>query len=425
MIWMHNYPKDGTIHHNYTDSLCGSNHGPAIGISGGEIWDDVLEAVKDKYHIVTGGGRTVSAAGGWLQGGGLSFSSREYGIGVDQVLNFRVVLANGTAVDANSCTNGDLFWSLRGGGGGTYGVVTHVMYKLHPLTDIVQVDFFYGGFDNGPFLAVIQAIDAWFDFWIEKSPNLDSRWSGFWSAAGAHLLFSGSEDDAMSTFVDEFRDWYDGLDKTGWKEGQFGARPPSVKVHKSWYDYKGGSEAAGNPDSTDQTGDAYDGVQEMAARLMPRSKVVSNPKEVKELLWSIVESMSPINYFLGGKINDVGEDETSVHPAVRNSVWSIFTTDPIASQRVREFIPNSETGICEFFKYSNEKVNIHRIHCLFDSSIDLLFHHHTLSSTKQVTITTIALNQIGGMHLGARTMKGLVQLRRNTTPITHSTVGIV
>lgn len=349
MIWMHNFPKDGSINHNYTDT-CGTNHGPAIAIAGGEVWDDVLESVKDEYHVVTGGGRTVSAAGGWLQGGGLSFSSRQYGTGVDQALHFRVVLANGTAVDANACTNEDLFFSLRGGGGGTYGVVTHVMYQLHPLTTIVTANFFYGGLDwafsNNP-VAGIVAIDSWFDFLIAKSPDLDPRWSGFWNAGGAHLVFSGSEEDAMSTLGDDFLDWYNNLDKSAWKQNVFGALPPQIDVHQSWYDYKGGADAASNPDLTDQTGDAYAGIHTMSARLIPRSKVVSSPAEVKEFLWSIVSSLGTVNYFLGGNMNNVGKDDTAVHPALRNSIWSIFTLDPIDSQRVRNFVPNNETGICE------------------------------------------------------------------------------
>jgi len=349
MIWMHNYPKDGTINHNYVDS-CGTNHGPVVGISGGEIWDDVLEAVKDSYHIVTGGARTVSAAGGWLMGGGLSFSSREYGIGVDQVVNFRLVLANGTAVDANACTNQDLFWALRGGGGGTFGVVTHVQYKLHPLTTIVEVNFWYGGYDwaeKNEYDALITAIDTWFEFWIEKSVNLDSRWSGFFNIFGAHLLFAGSEDDARTTFIDDFNRWYwNDLDKSGWREGYFGALPPEVKVHSSWYDYKGGPDAAGNPDATDATGLSYSGINTMAARLMPRSVVVERPEEVKQLLLDIAGSLGFVNYFLGGKMNDVSTNETAVHPALRKSVWSIFTHSDEHGQRVREFVSNNVTGVC-------------------------------------------------------------------------------
>jgi FAD/FMN-containing dehydrogenase len=49
--------------------------------------------------------------------------------GVDNVLQFTIVLANGSLVTANSYQHPDLFWALRGGGGGTYGVVTSASYK--------------------------------------------------------------------------------------------------------------------------------------------------------------------------------------------------------------------------------------------------------------------------------------------------------
>ena len=74
LIWMHNFPKDGLIQNKFQNS-CGDETGAVVGIGGGEVWDDVLDHVKGDYHVVTGGGRTVSAAGRWLMGGGLSFSS--------------------------------------------------------------------------------------------------------------------------------------------------------------------------------------------------------------------------------------------------------------------------------------------------------------------------------------------------------------
>jgi hypothetical protein len=64
---------------------------------------------------------SVSAAGGWLMGSCLSFSSSEYGLGVDQVVTFDLVLTNGTMVQVDGCTNPELFWALHGGGGGTFG----------------------------------------------------------------------------------------------------------------------------------------------------------------------------------------------------------------------------------------------------------------------------------------------------------------
>ena len=55
-------------------------------------------------------------------------------IGVDNVLEITIVTADGNHVVANPYCNKDLFWALRGGGGGTWGVVTSVTYKTHPST---------------------------------------------------------------------------------------------------------------------------------------------------------------------------------------------------------------------------------------------------------------------------------------------------
>ena len=55
-------------------------------------------------------------------------------IGVDNVLQITIVTADGNHIIANAYRNKDLFWALRGGGGGTWGVVTSVTYKTHPST---------------------------------------------------------------------------------------------------------------------------------------------------------------------------------------------------------------------------------------------------------------------------------------------------
>ena len=54
--------------------------------------------------------------------------------GVDNVLEIKIVTADGNHVTANAYCNKDLFWALRGGGGGTWGVVTSVTYKTYPST---------------------------------------------------------------------------------------------------------------------------------------------------------------------------------------------------------------------------------------------------------------------------------------------------
>lgn len=80
--------------------------------------------------------QTVGCLGGWAQGGGHSPASRDYGLGADQILEAEVVLANGKIVTANRCQNQDLYFAIRGGGGGTYGVVVSTVVKVYPTTSI-------------------------------------------------------------------------------------------------------------------------------------------------------------------------------------------------------------------------------------------------------------------------------------------------
>ena len=69
----------------------------------------------------------------------LSLNSRYIGTGVDNVLQFTIVLSDGSLVTANSYQHPDLFWALRGGGGGTYGVVTSASYKTYSIFPLTEV----------------------------------------------------------------------------------------------------------------------------------------------------------------------------------------------------------------------------------------------------------------------------------------------
>jgi FAD/FMN-containing dehydrogenase len=53
---------------------------------------------------------------GLLLGGGLSFLSTSYGMAADTVVEYEVVLANATIINANAKNNSDIFWALKGGG---------------------------------------------------------------------------------------------------------------------------------------------------------------------------------------------------------------------------------------------------------------------------------------------------------------------
>ncbi|KAL2069926.1 hypothetical protein VTL71DRAFT_14605 [Oculimacula yallundae] len=116
--------------------------GSAFFIGGGYVWGDVYaEANKRNVVVVGGGNPSVGCIGGWAQGGGHSPASRNYGLGADQILEAQVVLASGEIVTANACQNTDVFFAIRGGGGGTYGVVVSTVVKAYPSTPVVAQVF--------------------------------------------------------------------------------------------------------------------------------------------------------------------------------------------------------------------------------------------------------------------------------------------
>ncbi|KAI0158347.1 hypothetical protein GGR57DRAFT_510512 [Xylariaceae sp. FL1272] len=105
----------------------------AMKVAGGYMWGDVYaQAAANNVVIVGGGTTTVSSIGGWMQGGGHGPASSHFGLGADQILEAEVILANGEVVTTNACQNQDLFFAIRGGGPGTYGIVVSATLKTYP-----------------------------------------------------------------------------------------------------------------------------------------------------------------------------------------------------------------------------------------------------------------------------------------------------
>ncbi|KAI0436159.1 putative oxidoreductase [Xylaria telfairii] len=111
-----------------------TSSGPAVTIGAGVMhWELYEKGTQEGYIAIGGECPTVGAAGGFLLGGGVcSILSQTHGLAVDNVLQLEVVLANGSLVVANEIDNSDLFWALRGGGGGTFGVVTQATFRVFP-----------------------------------------------------------------------------------------------------------------------------------------------------------------------------------------------------------------------------------------------------------------------------------------------------
>ncbi|KAI0064553.1 FAD-binding domain-containing protein [Artomyces pyxidatus] len=124
---------------SFTDSFIVNkvNLGSAVTVGSGVGLHALYNASKVQGKMIVGGSAvTVSAAGGYVQGAGHSAFSPLFGLAADNALQFEVVIADGTLVTANAQSHSDLFWALRGGGAGSWGVVTAATFRTYPTFNI-------------------------------------------------------------------------------------------------------------------------------------------------------------------------------------------------------------------------------------------------------------------------------------------------
>ncbi|KAK7187413.1 hypothetical protein DPSP01_002537 [Paraphaeosphaeria sporulosa] len=109
-----------------------SYNGKAFKMGAGILgYEAVTLAAAQGLVVLSGTCPTVGAAGGYLQGGGHSALSTNFGLAADQVLEWEVATAAGKIVKASRTTNPDLYWALSGGGGGTYAVVLSATVRAY------------------------------------------------------------------------------------------------------------------------------------------------------------------------------------------------------------------------------------------------------------------------------------------------------
>jgi FAD/FMN-containing dehydrogenase len=98
----------------------------------GATWADFNHATHAFGLATTGGIVGSTGVSGLTLGGGIGYLSRKYGLSCDNLISADVVTADGKFLTASESENDDLFWALRGGGG-NFGVVTSLEYRLHPV----------------------------------------------------------------------------------------------------------------------------------------------------------------------------------------------------------------------------------------------------------------------------------------------------
>jgi FAD/FMN-containing dehydrogenase len=124
------------LHEAFVPEDCAADPVPAVTLESGCLWIDAYTAVTTQAgRYVQGGGCASVGVAGLVQGGGFGSFSKRYGLAAASLLQAEIVTADGVVRTVNACRDPDLFWALKGGGGGSFGVVTKLTVKTHELPE--------------------------------------------------------------------------------------------------------------------------------------------------------------------------------------------------------------------------------------------------------------------------------------------------
>ena len=124
-------------------------------IGAGARMIDVEAALAAHGRAVPCGSCATVGIGGLALGGGVGLASRAFGTTSDNVLSLGIVTADGRHLICSKTENPGLFWACRGGGGGNFGIVTHFVFRTHPVG---PVSYFFASW---PWSQAGEVVRAW------------------------------------------------------------------------------------------------------------------------------------------------------------------------------------------------------------------------------------------------------------------------
>ena len=179
----------------------------SIDVAGGEVTVGAGTRLVDLYDAVARRGAGIAAGScptvgitGLALGGGVGVMARQWGLTCDDLIAARIVTADAQLRDCDATEDPDLFWALRGGGGGSFGVVTSLTLRTHPARDLAL------GYVTWPASRAAAAVGGW-SAWMSAAPealwstlHLDVSPDG--PTVAVHTVFAGSDRDLNGSLDD-------------------------------------------------------------------------------------------------------------------------------------------------------------------------------------------------------------------------------
>lgn len=151
-------------------------------IGAGARLGPIATALAAAGRVLPAGSCETVGIAGLALGGGVGLVDRKYGLTCDHLEAARIVTADGRVRTVSAEAEPDLFWALRGGGGGNFGIVTGFTFRTVPAADVATYSLAF------PVAAQAALLGAWQE-WVPGTP--DELWSGVDLATG-HAGVSGT-----------------------------------------------------------------------------------------------------------------------------------------------------------------------------------------------------------------------------------------
>jgi FAD/FMN-containing dehydrogenase len=119
---------------------------------------DVYDALWRHGVTVPAGTCPTVGIAGLALGGGIGFAARKFGLTCDNLVEATIVTASGRSLVCNARQHEDLYWALRGGGGGNFGIVTRLVFRTHPVDRVATFAV------EWPWSDVRRVVAAWQSF---------------------------------------------------------------------------------------------------------------------------------------------------------------------------------------------------------------------------------------------------------------------
>jgi len=144
-----------------------------VTVGGGARLVDIYDQLTAQGVAIPIGSCLSVGISGLTLGGGIGVVDRAYGLTCDNLLSVDVITADGTKVTCSATQEPELFWALRGGGGGNFGIVSNFTFKTHATKDITVFEAYYSFNDFETVMAQWQTLSQTWpnEMWAQVIPN--------------------------------------------------------------------------------------------------------------------------------------------------------------------------------------------------------------------------------------------------------------